>query len=98
MEALKILCWNWGPSLCLAPFVFTAVTVLSLFHWITARCRRNAPEPAPVACTGPPEVLIIGAGFSGLGLAAQLTQRGIPCLVLEKSPAPGGTWYVCSAV
>lgn len=39
------------------------------------------------------DVLIIGAGASGLGAAIQLTQTGVRDLVvLEKAPDLGGTW------
>ena len=38
-------------------------------------------------------ILVIGAGFSGLGMAIQLRKRGrTDFLVLEKSQALGGTW------
>lgn len=47
----------------------------------------NAPAGAPL------RVLIIGAGFAGVGLAIQLKQRGIDdFLILEKAAAVGGTW------
>jgi len=40
-------------------------------------------------------VIIIGAGFSGLGLAMRLRQRGDDdFLVLEKHEGVGGTWWV----
>ena len=39
------------------------------------------------------EVLIVGAGFSGLCLGARLRQAGISnFLILEKAGSPGGTW------
>ena len=38
-------------------------------------------------------ILVIGAGFSGLGMAIQLRKRGrTDFLVLERSQALGGTW------
>jgi 4-hydroxyacetophenone monooxygenase len=37
-------------------------------------------------------VLIIGAGMSGLAVAVELTQRGIPFTILEKNQEVGGTW------
>ncbi len=41
----------------------------------------------------PLEVLIIGSGFAGLGMAIQLRQAGVEhFLVLEKAAAVGGTW------
>ncbi|WXL24051.1 NAD(P)/FAD-dependent oxidoreductase [Ectopseudomonas mendocina] len=39
------------------------------------------------------QVLIIGSGFAGLGMAIQLQQAGITdVLLLEKAAEPGGTW------
>ncbi len=38
------------------------------------------------------EVLIIGAGFSGIGAAIKLKQAGIDFLVLEKAAEIGGVW------
>jgi cation diffusion facilitator CzcD-associated flavoprotein CzcO len=40
------------------------------------------------------EVAIIGAGFSGIGLAVKLRERGIEdFVVLERGDAVGGTWW-----
>src|SRR5258708_8455940 len=40
------------------------------------------------------DVLIVGAGFSGLGLAIKLLEAGITSfLVIEKADDSGGTWY-----
>lgn len=38
-------------------------------------------------------VVIIGAGMSGIGLAAKLQAAGIDYTILEKNDAVGGTWY-----
>ncbi len=39
------------------------------------------------------DVLVIGAGLSGIGAAIRLLGQGITnFLVLEKAPSPGGTW------
>jgi len=51
---------------------------------------RKRPDPSALAAT---EVVIIGAGMSGLYAAIQLRQAGIPFLILEKNAAVGGTWY-----
>jgi cation diffusion facilitator CzcD-associated flavoprotein CzcO len=41
------------------------------------------------------DVLIVGAGFSGLGMAIKLLQEGTRSfLVIEKADDIGGTWYV----
>jgi 4-hydroxyacetophenone monooxygenase len=39
------------------------------------------------------QVVIIGAGMSGLYAGIQLQQAGIPFVILEKNTAVGGTWY-----
>jgi len=47
----------------------------------------NSPAGAPL------RVLIIGAGFAGVGLAIQLKKHGIDdFLILEKATSVGGTW------
>jgi 4-hydroxyacetophenone monooxygenase len=38
-------------------------------------------------------VVVIGCGMSGLLAAIRLEEAGIPCTVIEKNPAVGGTWY-----
>ncbi len=39
-------------------------------------------------------IVIVGAGFSGLGMAIGLTKRGIDdFVVLERAPDVGGTWH-----
>jgi cation diffusion facilitator CzcD-associated flavoprotein CzcO len=43
----------------------------------------------------PLDVLIIGSGFAGIGMAIRLKQSGIASfLILEKEAELGGTWYV----
>lgn len=37
--------------------------------------------------------IIVGAGASGICMAVQLKQAGIPFTILEKNPTVGGTWY-----
>jgi len=40
------------------------------------------------------EILIVGAGFAGLGMGIQLKQAGVDnFLILEQSAGVGGTWY-----
>ncbi len=48
-----------------------------------------------VAARGPSakRVIIVGAGFGGLGMARAMKHAGIPFTVLEKAPAVGGTWW-----
>jgi 4-hydroxyacetophenone monooxygenase len=38
------------------------------------------------------QVVIIGAGIAGLGMAVRLKEMGIPFTILEKNPTVGGTW------
>jgi 4-hydroxyacetophenone monooxygenase len=59
------------------------------------------PFPLTTTWTGPkpdiPEgfqVAVIGSGFSGIAMAVQLELLGIPYVVLERRPEPGGTWSV----
>ena len=44
---------------------------------------------APVEQT---RALVIGAGFSGLGMAIELQRMGVEFLILEKADEVGGTW------
>ena len=39
------------------------------------------------------DVLIVGAGMSGICAAAKLEAAGIPYRIVEKNPRLGGTWY-----
>lgn len=39
------------------------------------------------------KVVIIGAGFSGIGVGVQLQLAGIPFVILEKAEHYGGTWW-----
>lgn len=62
-----------------------------------------ACEPFPRRCewygTLPPEktagfqVVVIGAGMSGISAAVALTKAGIPYRIIEKNGGLGGTWY-----
>jgi cation diffusion facilitator CzcD-associated flavoprotein CzcO len=58
--------------------------------------KQNA-APTPYATSIPPgvlDVLIVGAGFSGLGMAIKLLQKTTKSfLVIEKADEIGGTWY-----
>src|ERR1700739_3853081 len=46
----------------------------------------EAPEPVH------PRAIIIGTGFSGLGMAIALQQQGVDFVILEKADDVGGTW------
>jgi 4-hydroxyacetophenone monooxygenase len=39
------------------------------------------------------QVVIVGAGLSGLGLGMQLKRLGIPFTIVERNPEAGGTWF-----
>jgi putative flavoprotein involved in K+ transport len=39
-----------------------------------------------------PEILIIGAGHSGLGLASRLKRLGVDALIVERNPTVGDNW------
>jgi 4-hydroxyacetophenone monooxygenase len=39
-------------------------------------------------------VVIVGSGFSGIAMAVQLEQLGIPYQVIDRRPNPGGTWSI----
>lgn len=38
-------------------------------------------------------VVIVGAGFAGVGLGVRLGQRGIDYAICERNPSVGGTWF-----
>jgi 4-hydroxyacetophenone monooxygenase len=38
------------------------------------------------------KIVIVGSGLSGLAMSVQLEKLGIPYVVLERQPEPGGTW------
>jgi 4-hydroxyacetophenone monooxygenase len=50
-------------------------------------------KPPDASALQAADVVIIGAGMSGLYAAIQLRQAGIPFVIVEKNDAVGGTWY-----
>jgi cation diffusion facilitator CzcD-associated flavoprotein CzcO len=55
----------------------------------------TAVEPTIDVTVAPPvrtRALIIGSGFSGLGMGIELQKRGVEFVILEKAEAIGGTW------
>eukprot|EP00752_Nemacystus_decipiens_P017995 g16128.t1 len=39
------------------------------------------------------KAIIVGAGMSGIGIAAKLKEAGIAFTIIEKNPEVGGTWF-----
>ena len=57
----------------------------------SATAKRPAAKKVPAV--KPVSVLIVGAGFAGLGMAIRLKQAGIDdFVILERANAVGGTW------
>jgi 4-hydroxyacetophenone monooxygenase len=51
---------------------------------------RSKPDPQKLTDF---HVLVIGAGFSGVGTGIKLSQAGIAYTIIEKNDEVGGTWY-----
>jgi putative flavoprotein involved in K+ transport len=49
-------------------------------------------EQEGVRAVAAPEVLVVGAGHSGLGVAARLRQLDVPTLVVDRNPRVGDNW------
>jgi putative flavoprotein involved in K+ transport len=64
---------------------FTLLTSLEELH-------SDGGPPAADTTPDEPEVLIVGAGHAGLGLAARLAQLGIPAQVIERNRRVGDNW------
>ncbi|MBX5487371.1 MAG: NAD(P)/FAD-dependent oxidoreductase [Mycolicibacterium hassiacum] len=60
---------------------------------VAAQTSETQPDPDQ-SHTGPvhTRALIIGTGFSGLGMGIALQRRGVEFLILEKADDIGGTW------
>jgi cation diffusion facilitator CzcD-associated flavoprotein CzcO len=55
----------------------------------------HTPAPAPTPARqpdAPHEVIVVGAGFAGIGAAIKLREAGCDFLVLEKADEIGGVW------
>ena len=51
---------------------------------------REKPTPEKLAAFN---VLVVGAGFSGVGMGIKMQEAGIPFTIIEKNDDVGGTWY-----
>ena len=80
-------------SACLGEEVDPAYAPLMLedMGFTSGDARWSAPPPQ--AALADAQVLIVGAGLSGLGLGMQLKRLGIPFTIVERHPEPGGTWF-----
>lgn len=56
---------------------------------LTARWTKERPALPPDF-----RVVIVGSGFSGIAMGVQLGLLGIPYVVLDRRPEPGGTWSI----
>ena len=59
----------------------------------TDRHVRWSTAPSKALTTDTRPVIIVGAGASGIALAANLVKLAIPFIILEKNPQVGGTWF-----
>ncbi len=63
---------------------------------VTSCPRQTNFRPMPIASSSPDTrthtVIVVGAGFAGVGAAIALRQAGIDFLMLEKASEPGGVW------
>jgi len=61
------------------------------FDGTDAKTVRWRQQPSPQTLSGF-KAVVIGAGYSGLAMAAKLKEAGIPFVVIEKNEDVGGTW------
>ena len=54
---------------------------------------RDTADALDVVADGDIDVLIVGAGASGICLAIKLDRLGIPFRIIDKNPELGGTWF-----
>ena len=92
---------EWVPELLLAsaivlsvsPFIFSVVVGTTLFSPLLCIVRRLRARfeyfRSPESC----HVAIIGAGWSGLAIAARLQAIGVPFTGFEAADDVGGTWH-----
>ena len=67
---------------------------MQLVHWtVRWSFSVNTTIHASQAAKQSNNVIIIGAGFSGLGLGVLLKWAGVKFIILEKAEEIGGTWW-----
>jgi cation diffusion facilitator CzcD-associated flavoprotein CzcO len=82
----------WPAAPILAFFALMAVAWIAALAAAFARVSGAGPGP-PRRGARRPRVVIVGSGFSGLGMAIRLKQGGMDdFVVLEKASDLGGTW------
>ncbi|WP_280186818.1 MULTISPECIES: flavin-containing monooxygenase [Nocardia] len=59
----------------------------------TSAAHPSQSHPAETPETQDLNVIVVGAGFGGLGVARELKQAGVDFLVLEENPEVGGVWW-----
>ncbi len=67
-------------------FILWGVVDSEVTRWLLCSEPKHIPRSDFSVC-------IIGAGFSGLGMAIKLEQLGVNYRILEKDRALGGTWW-----
>ena len=86
--------WLWALGIGLTALIWgLCIAGLVLGLGRMARRSRHASRPRAGLMTPDHEVAIIGAGLSGLGMAAALRRAGIEdFVILERADDVGGTW------
>lgn len=78
----------------MAPYLVGFAIFMQLLHWtVRWSFSVNTSIHASAAQKADNNVIIIGAGFSGLGVGCLLKMAGIKFVILEKAQHVGGTWW-----
>ena len=80
-----------GDRLCAVDDVFRPLGLILRSGAMSRVQREDAPGNA--ADDGGLDVVVVGAGFSGLYMLHRLRDKGLTVTVLEAAPEVGGTWY-----
>ena len=76
----------WIPDTFLSDCVFYVVFIGVLYKYYTSYMPLQVPASDFSVC-------IVGAGFSGIGMAVRLKEIGVKYRIIEKGPRFGGTWW-----